>query len=118
MPFHVDTQPEHATIRVVFSGAVTVAERFRAMTEIVALQQQTQYAKLLADFRHATVVATSQEETSTYATRLAQELPPHRMKIAYVGEATQTASVEALAALRGYFYQRFRTPGEAMRWLG
>jgi hypothetical protein len=118
MPFHVDTQPQHATIRVVFSDAVTVAERFQAMTEIVDVQRQTQYAKLLADFRLATVVATSEEETNAYATRLAHELPPHRMKIAYLGEAAQTAGVEVIAALRGYFYQRFRTPEDAMRWLG
>jgi hypothetical protein len=118
MAFVVDTHPEHALIRVVFSDAVTVAERFTAMTEIVALQQQTLYAKLLADFRQATVVSTSEDEINSYATRLAQELPPHRMKIAYVGEASQTAGVEVIAALRGYFYQRFRTPEEAMRWLG
>jgi hypothetical protein len=118
MSFQVDTRPEHAMIRVVFSDTVTVAERFQAMTSIVALQQQTRYAKLLADFRQAVVVDTTKEETSTYATQLAQELPPHRMKIAYVGEATQTAGVEVIAALHGYFYQRFHTPEEAMRWLG
>jgi hypothetical protein len=118
MPFQIDTRPDDAMIQVVFTDTVTVAERFQAMTAIVALQQQTQYAKLLADFRHAVVAATSKEEASTYATRLAQELPPHRMKIAYVGDATQTAGVEVIAALRGYFYQRFRTPEEAMRWLG
>jgi hypothetical protein len=118
MAFQIDTRPENAMIRVVFSDTVTVAERFQAMTAIVALQQQTHYAKLLADFRQAVVVVTSAEETSAYATQLAQELPPHRMKIAYVGEATQTAGVEVIAALRGYFYQRFRTPEEALRWLG
>ena len=39
------------------------------------------------------------------------------MRIAYVGEAPSAESVESLAALRGYFYQRFRSSGSALVWL-
>jgi hypothetical protein len=118
MPFQIDSRPQDAVIRVVFSGLVTVAERFQAMQAIVALHEREGYAKLLADFRQATVVESTTAETNAYATRLARDLPKHRMKIAYVGEVAQTAGVEAIAALRGYFYQRFRTEDDALRWLG
>ena len=33
------------------------------------------------------------------------------------GPSASEESVESLAALRGYFYQRFRTQGAALMWL-
>ncbi|MDB6163602.1 MAG: hypothetical protein JWL98_1034 [Xanthomonadaceae bacterium] len=117
MAFLVDTLPDDKVIRAVFSGTVTITGRFQALQEIVALHEQNKYKKLLLDFGSAEGVARSMEESEAYAAKLAAALPNHRMKIAYVGDVTQTAGIESLAALRGYFYQRFRTSDEALRWL-
>jgi hypothetical protein len=118
MAYVIDTLPGNKVIRAVFSDRVTIPDRFNALQEIVSLNGQNKYEKLLLDFRNAEVVASSIEESHTYAAELAMALPNHRMKIAYVGELSQTAGIEALAALKGYFYQRFRTSEGALRWLG
>ena len=117
MPYQVRLMDDRAVIAAVFSGTVTISDRFEAMQAIVRCSEQTGAMRLLADFRQARTEAASQAETVAYAERLADKLGTRKMTIAYVGSPEQTAGVETVAALRGYFYQRFPDEESALRWL-
>jgi hypothetical protein len=117
MPYDVRLMDERPVIAAVFSGSVTIPERFDAMQAIVRCSAKTGVLRLLLDFRQACAEANSQAETVAYAERLAGERAMRKMTIAYVGSPEQTAGVETLAALRGYFYQRFPDEESALRWL-
>jgi len=117
MSFEVELLPGAAVISVRFFGTATLSERAAAMEDVVQRQVESRARKLLVDLAHAQLVDASNAETFEYATRLAREPVIRGMRIAYVGDCARAASIETLAALRGYFYQRFPTRAAAMRWL-
>ena len=117
MPYDVRVMDERPVIVAVFSGIVTIAERLEAMQAIVQCSAKTGAVRLLADFRGAHAEVEPEAETGAYAQRLAGEPVLRKMTIAYVGSPEQTSGVETVAALRGYFYQRFPDASSALRWL-
>ena len=117
MPYEVRVLEHCAVIEAAFSGRVTIAERIDAMHAIARCSERSGATRLLANFRQACPEPASREETTSYAAQLASEPTLRRMSIAYVGSPEQTDSVEMLAAVRGYFYQRFTTEEAALRWL-
>jgi len=118
MSYSIALLPEPAVIHVTFSGVVTPHERFAALDGLIREQARSSYERLLVDFTQADVAQASNAETIDHATRMAREpAAVKRMRIAYVGDAAISASVEALAALRGYYYQRFGATAPALRWL-
>ena len=117
MSYRLDLLPDDGVIALRFDGSVTVGERFQAMRDVVGQHEASGYTRLLADFSQADIAEASNEEVDAYATALAREPAMRRLRIAYVGEKRQTAGVEYIAALRGYFFQRFATRAEALRWL-
>lgn len=117
MPHEVRLLEHCAVIEAVFSGTVTIAERIDAMHAIARCSARSGATRLMVNFRHACHDPGSHAETVAYAEQLASEPTLRRMTIAYVGSPEQTASVEMVAAVRGYFYQRFATEDAALRWL-
>ena len=117
MPFAIELREPQKVIDVAFSGPVTVRERFEAMQAVVAAARTRGFKRVLADFSDARAKGHPQSEVLNYAVRLAGEPTLHKMAIAYVGTQDQTGGVEGVAALRGYFYQRFSTRDAALRWL-
>lgn len=117
MPFVVDLVPGQHVIRAVFTGPVSVQERARALDTVLQSAARGACHRLLVDLSAATLLDASASETLGHASRLACEPTIRGMRVAYVGEAAAAASVESMAALRGFFYQRFRSQAAALRWL-
>lgn len=117
MTYAIELLPELPVIRVVLQGRVSLQHRIEALDEVISRQSTSSYRKLLVDLSGATMADATTSETVAHASRLARHPTVRGMRIAYVGEASLSASVESLAALRGYFYQRFRTQASALRWL-
>ena len=117
MPYESSLLRDDRVIDVRFAGDVAIAERHAVMQLIVRAHDETGYTRLLLDFSTARVQEGTHEELRQYAEHLAREPLIHKMTIAYVGSTEQTANVEGMAALHGYFYQRFSTRDLALRWL-
>jgi len=114
---HVVQLGPDGVIEARFSGDVTVAEREAAMQKIVACHERSGASRLLADFTAANALVDADDVLDRYAARLANQPVLRRLRIAYVGTPAQTGNVEAIAALRGYFYQRFPHREAALSWL-
>ncbi|UHQ19554.1 hypothetical protein LVB87_15410 [Lysobacter sp. KIS68-7] len=117
MSYSIALLPEPAVIQVTFAGVVTPHERSAALDGLIREQARSSYERLLVDFTQADVAEASNAETIDHATRMARGPAVKRMRIACVGDVAISASVEALAALRGYYYQRFGATVPAIRWL-
>jgi hypothetical protein len=117
MPYVVETLAELSVIRVRFDGPLHLHERSRALDEVLRHHAVSPCRRVLVDITRATPVEECPAYAWAHAARLAREPALRDMRIAYVGEALSAESVESLAALRGYFYQRFRTTGSALVWL-
>ena len=117
MPYDISLMKDRGVIEAVFSGSVTIAERIEAMQTIAKCSQRSGAVRLLADFQQARPKVGSHEETTAYAEQLASEPTLRKMTIAYVGTPEQTANIELVAAVRGYFFQRFSSTAAALRWL-
>ncbi|MFL6591568.1 MAG: hypothetical protein ACJ8GK_02520 [Luteimonas sp.] len=117
MTFEIRTLERERVIDLVFSGLVTIPERLQAMKAVVTASRTNGFTRLLADFSQANMRVEAHSDVLEYAERLALEPTLHKMAIAYVGTQEQTAGVEGVAALRGYFFQRFFTREAALRWL-
>jgi hypothetical protein len=122
MPFRIDHTAADGVIRIVFSGPVYIEDRARALREILEGLSSSGSKFILVDFRAAWLVAASAEASDRHAANLAREYQQWSgARIAYLSgpEDRRPASpVEQLAAMRGYYYQRFTDEGAAMRWLG
>ena len=117
MPFDLSLRQEGKVIDLVFTGPVTIAERSDALRAVVKAHSEHGYNKVLADFSQATAKIESDRELRAYADQLAQSWILKLFFIAYVGDQERTAGVESVAALRGYFFQRFLTREAAFSWL-
>ena len=117
MPFDLSLRQGSKVIELVFTGSVTIPERSDALRAVVQAHAEHGYIRLLADFSQATTQVESEGEMFAYADRLAQCWVLKPFSIAYVGGLEQTAGVESVAALRGYFFQRFFTRDAAISWL-
>lgn len=104
-------------ISINLSGTIHVQQRVDAFEAMLELQSRTACRRVLVDLSQAVVVDGSHVETLDHAARLARSPVMRGMRIAYIGEIGSATSVESLAALRGYFYQRFRSRASALRWL-
>ena len=113
----IELLPDLGVITVRLAGAVAIQQRAEALEALLELQAQTSYSKVLIDLSDATVVDGTSSETIQHAARLARNPIVRGTRIAYIGEPKSGTSVESLAALRGYFYQRFRSRSSALRWL-
>ncbi|HEY0504166.1 MAG TPA: hypothetical protein VGD42_11805 [Lysobacter sp.] len=117
MPYVVEPLPELSVIRVRFEGPLRLQERARALDDVIALHAAASYRRLLVDLSRATAMEDCEAGAWAHAGRLAREPALRAMRIAYLGEPASADSIESLAALRGYFYQRFRSQGSALVWL-
>lgn len=117
MPHRFNHLADQGILAIAFFGLVTMAERIEALRLLVHEHELTGDYRLLADFRQANVVPELPAETDAHAERLAREPALHRFRIALVGERGRIRSIEYMAALRGYFFERFTSSDEAMRWL-
>ena len=117
MPYVVDLLPELSVVRAVFTGKVLLQDRGAALSALIRLQAESSFRNVLVDIMDASLADASNAETFEYAMRLAREPVTRYVRIAYVGDMSPGASVECLAASRGYFYQRFRSQASALRWL-
>ena len=119
MPCVIDPLPELGIIRVALTEEVTLQDRSAALDAALQPQTRSGHRNLLIDLSQAVLVdASISAEVVAHASRLARDPVVRTLRIAYVGDPAPGASIESLAALRGYFYQRFRTQASAMRWLG
>ena len=117
MPYVIDLLREPGVVRVAFTGEVSLQERAEALDAVLRCQAASACRNVLVDLADARLADASASETVAYVSRLAREPAMRAMRIAYVGDAWSASSVESLAALRGYFYQRFRSQAAALRWL-
>ncbi|HZX78194.1 hypothetical protein [Lysobacter sp.] len=117
MSYVIDTLAELAVVRVRFDGAVHLHDRAEALDDLIRRCAGTAWRGLLVDFSRAQPVDACPLNAAAHAARLAREPLLRGMRVAYVGASASEESVESLAALRGYFYQRFRTQGAALMWL-
>ena len=117
MPFDLSLRQGINLIELVFTGSVTIPERSDALRAVVKAHSEHGYIRLLADFSQATTLVESESDMVAYADRLAQCWVLKPFSIAYVGDHERTAGVESVAALRGYFFQRFVTREAAISWL-
>jgi hypothetical protein len=99
------------------AGPVEARHRAAMFDELLDLQGRTSCRRVLVDMTDAVIVDGSSVEAIEHAARLARHPVMRGLRVAYVGEARSASSIESLAALRGYFYQRFRTRAAALRWL-
>ena len=113
----VQLLPEQGVICVQLSGAIEVQQRLDAFDALLDLQARTRCRKVLVDLSDAVLVDGSPVETLDHAARLARSSVMQGLRIAYIGGPESATSVESLAALRGYFFQRFRSRESALRWL-
>lgn len=113
----VELLSDLGVIVVKLSGSVALRDRAEALEALLQLQARTACRKVLVDLADAALVDSSNAETFEHAARLARDPVMRGLRIAYVGDAGSAISVESLAALRGYFYQRFRSRASALRWL-
>jgi hypothetical protein len=102
---------------VVFSGEGSLQDRSAALAALLKLHAESSCRNVLVDLADASLLDASNGETLDHASRLAREPVIRYMRIAYVGNPSPGASVECLAAARGYFYQRFRSQASALMWL-
>jgi hypothetical protein len=102
-----------------FFGPVTIEERAAALSEVGEKRRQTGHTNLLADFSSAWAVEEAPEQVQRYATALAHAPAIEGMRIAYVSQRRSPTRVpiETIAAINGYFFQRFSTKEAALKWL-
>ena len=117
MAYSIELVEGLPVIRVVFRGSVSLEDRVAALEGVIARQSTSSYRRLLVDLTDAEVTETSTSETLVHASRIARDPVIRGMRIAYIGAPALSSSLESLAALRGYFYQRFRSQVSALRWL-
>jgi len=117
MAYVIELLPDLPVIRVAFDGPVSVQDRADALDAVIHRQAASSYRRLMVDLTGASMNDASTSETIAHVSRLARHPIVRGMRIAYIGDASLSASVESLAALRGYFYQRFRSQASALRWL-
>jgi hypothetical protein len=114
----IDKLPDLGIIRVKLTNEITLEDRSAALDKVLAQQAESAYRNVLVDLSDAVLVEASiSSEAIAHASRLARDPVVRTMWIAYVGDPTPGVGIESLAALRGYFYQRFRTQSSAIRWL-
>lgn len=106
--------------QAVFYGDVTIEERALTLERSLQWIRQNNPQRILLDFTEARVVPASPEATIQHARNLAFEYNVTcGARIAYVSRLgpQEVESVEMLAAVRGYFYQRFKDRAFALDWL-
>ena len=112
----IDADSQLVTVQ--YGGQITVAERTEVLGKLLALLDTTEYRKLLVDFRSAR----SPVEDFATCKELARKLTAlgvHRCQVAYVGPRVGAIHpvVDALAAARGFLFEKFDDMGEARQWL-
>lgn len=113
----VELLPDYGVISVGLAGEVHVQQRVDAFEAVLALQARTRCRRVLVDLSHAWLVDGSHLEILDHAARLAGSPVVRGTRIACIGQGASASSIESLAALRGYFCQRFRSRAAALRWL-
>ena len=113
----VELLSDHGVISVSFSGQVQVQQRVDAFEALLALQAQTSCRRVLVDLSNAVLVNGSHVETLEHAARLAGSPVMRGMRIACLGHDALASGIESLAAMRGFFCQRFGSRAAALRWL-
>lgn len=113
----VDRTAEFVTVH--FSGLVAVAERGRALEEVVVVLADTGYQRVLVDFWDADFAVDDFASSNAFASRLAFDETLRRCRIAYLIKPGARANpiVEALADARGFSCRRFDGRRRVMHWL-
>jgi hypothetical protein len=105
-------------VTVQYQGKVTVAERTEVLGQLLTMLHETQCRKLLVDFRGARSPVEDFTACKDLARRL-MALGVQGCQVAYVWPANGAIHpvVDALAASRGFLFEKFEDLGEARQWL-
>ncbi|MDB6163902.1 MAG: hypothetical protein JWL98_1334, partial [Xanthomonadaceae bacterium] len=102
-----------------FEGAITIADREQAMNQVAGSFNHPATIRVLIDLTQGTAVRASLDETNRFASKVASTYRVLNGRIAYLCKSSDPdpASVEGIAAAKGYFYERFTSEASAIRWL-
>ena len=105
-------------VTVQYQGKVTVAERTEVLGQLLAMLQETQYRKLLVDFRSARSPVEDFAACKELARRL-MALGVQGCQVAYVWPPIGSIHpvVDALSAARGFLFEKFDDMEQARKWL-
>lgn len=120
MGFEVTHRPEQELISIAYAGPVDIAQRARALAAATALLHATGARRLLIDFGRAQLLPAAPDEIDQHAVNVARHYRAlFLLRVAVVGPhgSPTTTTVELLAAVRGYLYQRFPNTQAAEQWL-
>ena len=112
---------DDGVLRVAYSGAITVAERTRALTVAFAATPPTERRRVLVDFRGAssTPPAMDFEATKRFVDLLAKETKGGSARVAYLTEFDLPIDrcIEMLIDSRRLPIRRFTDEDAAIEWL-
>lgn len=120
MPFQLDHRTEPGTCKVVYTGAVTIEDRARALDAILDWLREPGHKRVLVDLRNAWAVDGPMDACQRHASNLAREYTDLKgARFAYLSkpDCAVVSLAEQMAAVRGYFFQRFTDEASALRWL-
>lgn len=120
MPFAIDSTTLPGILLVTFRGPVTTRDRERAMEAGGEQFARSGVTAVLLDFSQATPVPGPLDERLQHAKAVANRYRlVSNVRIAYVtpGGNDDPVTIEAMAAARGYFFERFAGRDAAIAWL-
>ena len=119
MPFTVTADPRHLLDKVMYFGAIVVAERLAAMQQGSQLLAQTQYRRVMVDLSAATIVPETLDRGNAFAARPSIAPSLRNSRLAYVVQPHAPANrvIEAMASARHLALRRFHDEASAVRWL-
>jgi hypothetical protein len=111
-------EPEAGVLATTFVGAITVAERVRALDALEESSRGQGHRAFLVDFSQASITAYGAADALSLAHRIARERTPSA-RVAYVLRSDQMDMVAGvLASLHGQAtFRRFEDAMTALAWL-
>lgn len=111
-------EPESGVLATTFVGAITVAERIRALDALEESSRVRGHRAFLVDFSQASITAYGAADALSLAHRIARERTPFA-RVAYVLRSDQMDMVAGvLASLHGQaMFRRFEDAAAALEWL-
>ena len=114
----ISTNANDRVVTVTYRGKITIAERTAVLEELLAMFAATDYRRLLVDFFEAQSTVEEFVACKELARKL-MALGIQGCQVAYVGPRGRAINpvVETLSASRGFMFERFEDPDEALDWL-
>lgn len=119
MPYDFVIDQDRQTIRVRYSGVVTLDERRAAAEHILGHAAGPELRRILLDYRPATSLATDDAAATAFADYLIGRLAARRARVAWLVNYDHQLDplVEGKLSARGIATARFRDPDQAAAWL-